>query len=106
MNFQVTPFPSHDKVALFQPRLEDLLRLPADSQTPSVFQQHEVVAVMSTASGHFPLVLHGEELVTIRDVCRKNQCECAGIFDRQSVPAQIEERLERVRQRTTHRIMF
>ncbi|WP_437204597.1 hypothetical protein [Planctomicrobium sp. SH664] len=106
MNFQVTPFAGRDKLALFQPRIEDLWKLPQAALTENLFHHSEVVAILSTANGHFPLVLQGEELVTIRDVCRKSACECAGIFDRDQLSIQMRDRLHQLREHKGRKIVF
>lgn len=106
MNFQVTPFPLAGKVALFCPRTDDIWRIQSAQCDEQAFFQREVISVMSTDSGHFLLVLQGDELTTVREVCRTENCEFAGIYDRNEVPAAISQQLTRIRPPNTKKSLF
>jgi len=92
MNFQITPFPASGKIALFSKHQEDVWRLNSPRSAADSFFQREVVSVLSTENGHFLLVLQGEELVTIRDVCRSEHCDFVGVYERHEMDAVLMEK--------------
>ncbi|WP_437227825.1 hypothetical protein SH661x_000575 [Planctomicrobium sp. SH661] len=106
MQFQVSPFVLPGKVALFCPRFDDVWRKQAVRCEEEAFLQREVASVMSTDSGHFLLVLQGDELATIRDVCRIENCEFVGVFDRSDISSAITERLSHTQLPANRKSLF
>jgi|GEM_PF-5000676 hypothetical protein len=85
MNFQVTPFPLTGKVAIFRPSSCGIWKMQPSLNDPENYLIREVVSVMSTASGHFLLVLNGDELCTIREFSRVENCDFIGIVDQSRI---------------------
>jgi|GEM_PF-4600572 len=93
--FQMTPFPIRGKFALFHsyhsaqhresPRAAD-----APGMVPEFFHR-EIVAIQSTAAGHFLMVLFGDELVSLREVQRQQNCDLIGIFEAGEISDQMEQ---------------
>jgi hypothetical protein len=97
MNFHVMPFAGPVRQALFRPRLEDIREFAPHEVNESLFVPRDVMGVLSTQAGHFLLVLSGEELKTVRDVCKSEGWECLGVFAPQQIPSVIEASLDDLR---------
>lgn len=85
VNFQVTPFPLTGKVAVFRPSSCGIWKTQPSLNDPENYLIREVVSVMSTDSGHFLLVLNGDELCTIRELSRLENCDFVGIVDQSRI---------------------
>jgi len=106
MNYLVTPFHRDDHVALFRSRRDEVWRTSPSRADEYAFLKREVVSVLSTECGHFLLVLQGEELITIRDVCRNENVEFLGTYPRHELEAVMADLRAEVEQPTTRRPVF
>jgi len=106
MNFQVTPFSLPDRVALFIPKVENVWRSQSGPYDKNSVLQRPVISVISSDCGHFLLVLHGDELVTIRDVCRLENCEFVGVFQANEVSEAIADQLAQRPEVSTTKSIF
>lgn len=98
INFQVSPFPLSGKVALFRLRAGGVWKTQALQDQQESYVTREVVSVMSSDSGHFLLVLNGDELCTIREFCRIENCDFVEVVDQSRVPEAVEKQTSPQRQ--------
>lgn len=101
INFQVTPFPLAGKVALFRLRAGGVWKTQASENQHENFMTREVVSVMSSDSGHFLMVLNGDELCTIREFSRIENCDFIEVVDQSRVADIIERQSSPQRQTRT-----
>lgn len=94
MPFQVTSLCGGElRIAAFRPRGGAMWRNNVD-ESASNWVVKDVLAVSSTESGHYLLIQHGDELMTIRDFARNERMDFVGVFRQKDMtppPDRIEE---------------